>query len=197
MLVHLDQQLFLLLNSLHTSFLDPVMFALSGKLIWVPLYAAILIYIGIKERNLRNFLFILLFIIVSVILTDRGSVLIKNLVQRPRPCHEPILEGLVHIVNGKCGGMYGFVSSHAANAFNVAFISLLYIRKRWYSISIVIWALVVGYTRIYLGVHYPGDVLCGSIYGALIGSGVYWMYIIFERRRTPVPEESGNEVLRF
>lgn len=196
MLVHLDQQLFLFLNSLHNSFFDPLMFALSGKLIWAPLYAAILVYIAMKEKNQKNFWFILLFIAIAVFFADRGSALIKDIVQRPRPCHEPALEGLVHIVNGKCGGMYGFISSHAANAFNVAFISLLYIRKRWYSISIIIWAIVVGYTRIYLGVHYPGDVICGSVYGALVAWGVYRLYLVFDKSRAVSGKESQNEAIK-
>ena len=80
------------------------------------------------------------------------------------------------LVNGECGGMFGFVSSHAANSFNVALLSLLFIRKRWYSVSIIIWAAAVGYSRIYLGVHYPGDVICGAILGAFIGSGMYRIY---------------------
>jgi undecaprenyl-diphosphatase len=172
------------------------MFALSGKLIWAPLYAAILVYIAMKEKNQKNFWFILLFIAIAVFFADRGSALIKDIVQRPRPCHEPALEGLVHIVNGKCGGMYGFISSHAANAFNVAFISLLYIRKRWYSISIIIWAIVVGYTRIYLGVHYPGDVICGSVYGALVAWGVYRLYLVFDKSRAVSGKESQNEAIK-
>ncbi|HEX2920089.1 MAG TPA: phosphatase PAP2 family protein [Bacteroidales bacterium] len=179
-LEHLDQQLFLFFNSLHCSFLDPVMYALSGKLIWVPLYLAILIYLAVRDK--KKFFFFLLFVAFSVILADRGSGIIKNIVERFRPCHEPDIEELVHIVNGYCGGMYGFFSSHAANAFNVAFISLLAIRKRWYTISIIIWALIVGYTRIYLGVHYPGDILCGSIYGSFTGWFSFRMYEYFQNR---------------
>ena len=77
--------------------------------------------------------------------------------------------------------MYGFVSSHATNSFNVALISLLFIRKRWFTISIILWALTVGYSRIYLGVHYPGDVICGSMLGALIGWGIYSLYATFRQ----------------
>ena len=69
------------------------------------------------------------------------------------------LNGLVHLFNGECGGQFSFVSSHATNSFNVALLSLLFIRKRWFTISIILWATVVGYSRIYLGVHYPGDVV--------------------------------------
>ena len=176
MLERLDQQLFLFLNSLNSPFWDQVMYAISGKLIWVPLYLAILIVLGVKYK--RKFLIILLFIILAATLSDQASVLIKNLVQRFRPCHEPSLEGLVHIVKGECGGIYSFVSSHATNSFDVALLSLMFIKKRWFSISIVLWAAIVGYSRIYLGVHYPGDVLCGSILGALIGWSVYKLYEI-------------------
>jgi undecaprenyl-diphosphatase len=181
MLERLDQQLFLFLNSINSPFWDKVMHALSSIAIWVPLYLAILVYLGITYR--RKFLIILLFIIVAVTLSDQISVqLFKNIFHRLRPCHEPALQGLVHLVNGECGGLYGFVSSHATNSFNVALISLLLIRKRWYSISIIIWALVVGYSRIYLGVHYPGDVICGSILGAFIGWSMYRLYILTDRK---------------
>jgi undecaprenyl-diphosphatase len=89
---------------------------------------------------------------------------------------------MVHLVNGECGGLYGFVSSHASNSFNVALISLLLIKKRWYTISIISWATIIGYSRIYLGVHYPGDVFFGSILGALIGWSLYKLYELTDRK---------------
>ena len=180
MLERLDQQFFLFLNSLNSPLWDQIMHVITGKVIWLPLYLAILIYIGVKYK--RKFLIILLFIILAATMADQISVFIKNAVERPRPCHEPLLEGLVHTFNGECGGAFGFVSSHATNSFNVALLSLLFIRKRWYTISIIIWALVVGYTRIYLGVHYPGDVLCGSVLGASIGWVNYKLYILADNR---------------
>jgi undecaprenyl-diphosphatase len=181
MLERLDQQLFLFLNSIHSPFWDQVMYAISGKVIWAPLYLAILLFIGLKFK--RKFLVILLFIILAVALADQISVhLFKNIVQRLRPCHEPSLTGLVHLVNGECGGQFSFVSSHATNSFNVALISLLFIRKRWFTISIVLWALVVGYSRIYLGVHYPGDVICGSFVGAFTGWSMYSLYVLTDNK---------------
>ncbi len=181
MLERLDQQLFLFLNSLNSPFWDQVMAAISSILIWVPLYLAILIFLGFKYR--RKFIIIVLFLILAATLADQISVhLFKNIFHRLRPCHEPSLDGLVHLVNGKCGGLYGFVSSHATNSFNVALLSLLFIRKRWFTISIIIWALTVGYSRIYLGVHYPGDVICGSILGALIGWGIYELYKLTDKK---------------
>jgi undecaprenyl-diphosphatase len=180
MIERYDQQLFLFLNSFHSPFFDALMFLISGIATWFPLYLAILIYLGFTYK--RKFFVILIFIVLAVTLSDQLSVLIKNLTMRPRPCYEPALEGLVHIVNGKCGGRFSFVSSHAANSFSVALLSLSFIRKRWYSISIIIWACVVGYSRIYLGVHYPGDVLCGSLVGILIGWSVYRLYTMTENK---------------
>jgi len=180
MLERLDQQLFLFLNSINSPFWDQVMHILTGKIIWVPLYLAILIYIGVKYK--RKFLIILLFIILAATMADQISVFIKNMVLRPRPCYEPLLDGLVHTFNGECGGQYSFVSSHATNSFNVALLSLLFIRKRWFTISIISWALVIGYTRIYLGVHYPGDVICGSLLGAFTGWLNYKLYMLTDKK---------------
>ncbi len=181
MLVRLDQQLLLYLNSLNSPFWDQVMFAISGKFIWIPLYLAIMIYLGFKYK--RKFLVIILFIILGITIADQTSVhLFKNLFHRLRPCHEPALQGLVHLVNGDCGGQYGFISSHATNSFFVAMFSLLFIRKRWFTIFIILWAAIIGYSRIYLGVHYPGDVVCGSLVGALIGWGVHELYVLTDSK---------------
>ena len=180
MLERFDQQVFLFINSSNSPFFDQVMHAISGRLIWAPLYLAILIYLGIKYK--RKFLIILIFTILAITLSDQASVVLKNLTQRLRPCNDPSLTGLVHLINGECGGLFSFVSSHAANSFNVAFLSLLLIKKKWYSISIIVWATVIGYSRIYLGVHYPGDVICGYLLGAFIGWGIYSLYVLTDNK---------------
>lgn len=180
MLERLDQNLFLFLNSHNSPFWDQVMYNISGTVIWIPLYLAILVALGIKYK--RKFLVIILMIIIAITLSDQGSVFFKNNVHRLRPCHEPALEGLVHFVKGICGGKYGFVSSHASNSFMVAILTLLLIRRRWFTYGIIFWAMMIGYSRIYLGVHYPGDVICGSMLGVLIGWGVYKLYELIDRK---------------
>ncbi|MFO7620198.1 MAG: phosphatase PAP2 family protein [Bacteroidales bacterium] len=180
MLEELDQQLFNFINSRNSEFWDFVMYSISRVLVWVPLYIAIFIALGQKYG--RKTFFILLFVVLTVALADQTSVFIKNSFQRLRPCHAEELQGMVHLVKGHCGGRFGFVSSHAANSFSIALLSLLLIKRRWFSISILIWAAVVGYSRIYLGVHYPGDVICGSLLGASIGWLIYRLYLITDNK---------------
>jgi undecaprenyl-diphosphatase len=180
MLERLDQNLFLFLNSLNSPFWDQVMYNISGTIIWIPLYLAILVALGIKYK--RKFIVLILMIIIAITLSDQGSVFFKNSVHRLRPCHEPALKGLVHLVKGRCGGSFGFVSSHAANSFMVAVLTLLLIRRKWFTYGIIFWAMMVGYSRIYLGVHYPGDVICGSLLGVIIGWGVYKLYESADRK---------------
>ena len=95
---------------------------------------------------------------------------------RPRPCHAPDLLGLVHLPTGRCGGAYGFVSSHAANFFGLAVYLGLLLREGWLFGLLLIAAVLVGYSRIYMGVHYPGDILAGGLLGALAGWAIAWAY---------------------
>ncbi|HPA86212.1 MAG TPA: phosphatase PAP2 family protein [Bacteroidales bacterium] len=180
MIEQLDRQLLLILNSANSPFWDDVMFFVSMKLVWIPLYLAILIYLAREYR--KSFLLLVLCLILSVVLADQLSNLIKDLTARPRPSHETSIQGLVHTVNGYVGGAFGFVSSHAANSFNVALFSLLLIRRKWYSAFILLWAATVSYSRIYLGVHYPGDIICGAVLGILTGWVSYSLFRYYENR---------------
>jgi undecaprenyl-diphosphatase len=171
----IDTQLFLFFNGLHSETFDGIMVWVSGKVTWWPFYLMLLAYL-VWTRRLQV-IPLILFIALCITLADQSSVhLFKEVFERLRPCHEPALEGMVHLVNGRCGGMYGFVSSHAANSFGVATLLLLVVRRRWFTIVILSWALLVGYSRIYLGVHYPGDIIGGAILGMICG---YLVYLLF------------------
>ena len=151
------------------------MWWISAKTTWWPFYLALLIFLGWTKR--WQLALMIVFIVLVITLTDQTSVhLFKKVIMRLRPCHEPALEGLVHIVNGKCGGKFGFISSHASNAFGVAFLVLLWIRRWWFSGIMIFWASLIAYSRVYLGVHYPGDVIGGAIWGALCGWGVFVLF---------------------
>ncbi len=166
----LDRELFLALNGAHNAFLDFVMWWASDKFIWIPVYA-VLLYL-LWRRYKGKIWVVVLFTAFLVFLSDQVSVhLFKDVFQRLRPCHEPSLAGMVHIVNDKCGGQYGFYSSHASNIFAIAVFFLYLVKeKSWkYYLPVLLWALLIAYSRIYLGVHYPGDVAAGALMGSLLG----------------------------
>ena len=168
-LKNLDTTLFLFLNSKHNSFFDVIMYWASNTWIWVPLYA-FLLYLLIKAFGRKSILLILLCAIMITLSDQLSSSLIKNLVMRPRPCHEALLQDKIHLVNGECGGEFGFISSHASNSFALALFLILIKphRRRGICIILFCYALLVSYSRIYLGVHYPGDIFGGILLGALL-----------------------------
>ncbi len=180
-LIELDQKLFLFLNGLHIEQLDMVMYYISYKFSWVPLYLFLAVLI-IKKYQWKS-VTMMIFVVILITMSDQGSVFMKNFFERLRPCHEPDLEGLVHLVRGRCGGSYGFVSSHATNAFALAFfmIKMLNDRYRFVAPVMLFYAISNAYSRIYLGVHYPADVLLGSLLGNTIGFGVVFMWNKWEK----------------
>ncbi|MDD2197133.1 MAG: phosphatase PAP2 family protein [Bacteroidales bacterium] len=174
-LIHLDTQIFLLLNGLNSPFFDPIMIFFSGKLTWLPLYLLIIFYM--YKRFGWRLVWPLMGILLVVVLADQTSVrLFKNVFERLRPCHNPDIMDMVHLVANHCGGKFGFISSHAANTFGIAIFLTLLFKKRWFTLWIIVWATVVSYSRIYLGVHYPGDVLVGGLVGSLCGYAVWRLY---------------------
>ncbi len=181
-LIDLDQQLFLWLNSQHHPYLDGVMLWATGDTAWLPLYVLI---IGFFIYHFRWQTWkILLQIALLITLADQfASAFMKPFVQRLRPCYEPLVAPKVHLVTVGCGGQYGFISSHAANTFALAFFLYLlaapYPRyQRWVGITFFAWAFWVTYTRIYVGVHYPADVWVGAF------SGIFWAWLVYKLGKT-------------
>ena len=156
--------------------LDTIAVTATKTSTWIPL-GIVLLYVLIRMKNWKNALLVILCVAIAITLADQmASGIFKPLVARLRPSHNPELQGVIDLVGDYRGGRYGFFSSHAANTCAVAvFLSLLF-RKRIFTIAICSWAMVNSWTRLYLGVHYVGDIMVGLIWGTLVGWIVFRLY---------------------
>jgi undecaprenyl-diphosphatase len=178
---NLDENLFLFLNALHSPFFDQLMWLFSERLFWVPLYIWFLWML--YQKFPKHFWTVLVAVTLMIVVSDQLCNLAKDSVMRLRPSQEPHLQKLVHVVNGYRGGMYGFYSAHSSNAFAVAFFMITIVaRERKYIIPVSIsYAILTAYSRIYLGVHYPVDIIVAALIGTLLGKG---FAIIHEKLRS-------------
>lgn len=178
-----DKDLLLFLNGMHSPLWDYSMTLFTLTPTWLLFYATIVLII-IKKHGKKS-LFIFAAIALMILCADQFSGILKHTVQRLRPSNDPSLSMFVHIFFKK-GGEFGFVSAHAANTFAMATFTSLLFRNLKYSIYIFIWAIIISYSRIYLGVHYPGDVLCGAILGIAVAIGIFKLMNYSESRLSPV-----------
>ena len=181
-LKEIDTQWFLWINSHHTTALDWTMWTLSQHWSWAVVIVLAFVLLTLRQEPRRWWL-MTIGVVLCFLLADQGSVLIKDTVCRLRPCHA--LED-VRMFRTHCGGQYGFVSSHAANAFAVAlFFVLRYwkrMKRQWPLLLLIVWALATSYSRAYLGKHYPGDLVCGAILGCIMALIVWWLTDTIEKK---------------
>ena len=177
-LIELDKQLLLWFNGSQSLYLDSLVRTLTNALTWIPFYLT-LFYVVIKNNeNVQKILLVLASAGLCVLIAGTiDDTIVKPTVARWRPTHDPQIGLLVDIVDGYRGGKYGFFSAHAANTFSIAIFFWWLVRSRLLTCAMVIWSLINCWTRLYLGVHYPGDILCGLCWGACAGSLGYWFYL--------------------
>ena len=192
-LIHIDQQWLLAINGWHSEWADILMWYISKSTTWLPLYALLVgltVYrFGIlspslcrtgrggswRVRLLRVIIILAGFAVAVGVSDFVSSGIIKPWVCRLRPTHEPELAGLIHLVNGYTGGLYGFVSSHAANTMACALLFALLYRNKYSTVGLMLWVALNCYSRMYLGVHYPADIIGGLAIGALMATLTYGM----------------------
>ncbi len=175
-LIDIDTRLTLALNGSDSLFLDGLAVTLTATLTWLPA-ALVLFYVLVKNNDTVTLILTLLALALCILVADQvASSVFKPLVARYRPAGDPSLMHLVDVVDGYRGGRYGFFSSHAANTFAVATCLGLIVRSRVLSFVLVAWALVNCWTRLYLGVHYVGDLLCGTLWGIFTGWALHLLY---------------------
>ncbi|MBN3518637.1 phosphatase PAP2 family protein [Algoriphagus lutimaris] len=175
-----DESLFIFLNSIHWEWMDPIMFQISQTVTWLPFYAVLIYFIYKADPKISWWVFG--GVALSILIADQTtSGFMKPFFERLRPCHDERWEGIINNY-GRCGGLYGFASSHAANTFAIATFLNLKVGKNIKHLKwLFLWAAIISYTRIYLGVHYPVDVLIGAFIGFLAGL-ISWFLIVFIKR---------------
>lgn len=176
-IIAFDKELLLALNGSHSLFIDGLAQVLTKAATWIPLYAA-LIYLVIKNsENVRQICTIIGCAVMCAVLAGTiDDTIVKPLVARFRPTHDPEIGILVDVVDEYRGGSYGFFSAHAANTFSLAIFFCWLVRERFLSTALVVWSLLNCWTRLYLGVHYPIDIFVGLLWGGIVGSFMFFVY---------------------
>ncbi len=193
--LHLERDLFLLLNGNHSPFWDNVMYIYSYMFSWVPFYLCF-IFIFAYKKNWKEFLLACAAVGLIVLFCDQlSSGIAKPFFQRFRPTHHPDFENIVNIVFNYRGGNYGFFSGHAANSFGFATLITLMFRNKVLTITMFVFAIITAYSRIYLGVHFISDIVVGTIVGIFCGILVYELYILGRKYWLKIPSENLRKTI--
>ncbi len=172
--IALDKQWLLAVNGSESLFLDSLVKTLTTATTWIPLYVALFYVVLKNSNNIRKVMLILGCALMCILLAGTiDDTIVKPLVERWRPARDPDIGMAVDIVNGYRGGRFGFFSAHASNTFSIAVFFMWHVRSRLLSISLLLWSLLNCWTRLYLGVHYPGDIIVGLVWGAIVGTAVW------------------------
>lgn len=178
LLVEFDKQLFLDINRQHAEWLDPIMLFFSSYTSWAIVAVFVLVYLLYINSKKRRWS-LACFFVLSVLSTNLLNHLVKVIVKRPRPIHEPDFANLIHAIE-KFDSSYSFFSAHSSSSFALAVFALLVVKKKWFTFVSLFWASVVAYSRIYVGKHYPGDVIVGILFGILMGIVGWKVYEHYE-----------------
>ena len=185
-ILELDRNLLLWINGSDSIFFDRWMCLLTSGLTWIPLYIALLYMVVKNNETMSQILLIIGCSCLCVLLADGvADYIVKPLVGRWRPSNDPILKYTVRVVDDMRGSDYGFFSAHAANTFSIALFFCLLVRSKLLSVSLILWSFVNCYTRMYLGLHYPIDILCGILWGGIVGCLSYYIYTKIYKRIAP------------
>ena len=182
-LITLDQQLFLFLNQMGSKTFDGFWMFMTNKATNFTLYL-FLAFLYFRQTSLESFLILLAFVAVLILVTDQVTNLFKTVIERLRPCYDPSILDMVRLVKSTCGGRYGYFSGHASNSFALAVFFSCIFRDKYYRMPFLLLfiAFLVAYSRIYIGVHYPLDVVSGMAFGSMVGLLFYFIWRRFNGR---------------
>lgn len=176
-LIALDQELETWFNGNGSLFLDNLVMMLTSGITWIPLYVALFVLVMKNNETMSQIMLIVGCAALCILLADGvADGIVKPLVERPRPSNDPVIKYAVDVVGNYRGSGFSFFSAHSANTMSLAVFFSFLVKDRLLTVSMLLWSLLNGWTRLYLGVHYPGDVLCGFIWGTIAGCLAYLVF---------------------